>query len=78
MWSLVIGLVMLQGKQHVESRDGTGHVAGRKSMRRFEKFAVGHVAGGSCMWSLVSLFSFVIGTLHLFQVVSVGDSLRKC
>ena len=37
MWSLVIGLVMLQGKQHVESRDGTGHVAGRKSMRRFEK-----------------------------------------
>ena len=46
MWSLVIGLVMLQGKQHLESRDGTGHVAGRKSMRRFEKFAVGHVAGG--------------------------------
>ena len=35
MWSLV-GLVMLQGKQHVESRDGTGHVAGRKSMRRLE------------------------------------------
>ena len=30
------------------------------------------------MWSLVSLFSFVIGTLHLFQVVSVGDGLRKC
>ena len=57
---------------------GLGMLQGGRACGDLRNSQLVMLQGGSSMWSLVSLFSFVIVTLHLFQVVSVGDGLRKC